>query len=361
MSVVGRVSWLRWARELEGLTPTESLIVHELARLADWRGEAICPVGWLVASTGRHRSTVLRGLRRLADRGVLVREGRRAGGHRAASRLVLVAGPARARCGADEERPRRFAPIPDVALDGPVLAAQDGEELRRLVLEAIDAGWCGPAAVVIARSLVLAVDTRLSKVVRRGVVFSHMSRDEAVMDTISWAWEALRLTQERIAAAAEPWAMWTSITQRATGRRDDARRDGVEVVLVEPARMPCGTDLPGELTVDPERVALDDFGGVLGSVVEALIGAGMDEAVAWAGTRRIVELSLGSPSRRHTQAGDDPRLAGLGADAVCARAWMTLLVGSRRGTRAAALGLAADELAEHARRVVDAYDRAALV
>ena len=40
---------------------------------------------------------------------------------------------------------------------------------------------------------------------------------------------------------------------------------------------------------------------------------------------------------------------------------MTLLVGSRRGTRAAALGLAADELAEHARRVVDAYDRAALV
>ena len=135
----------------------------------------------------------------------------------------------------------------------------------------------------------------------------------------------------------------------------------MEVVLVEPARMPCGTDLPGELTVDPERVALDDFGGVLGSVVEALIGAGMDEAVAWAGTRRIVELSLGSPSRRHTRAGDDPRLADLGADAVCARAWMTLLVGSRRGTRAAALGLAADELAEQARRVVDAYDRAALV
>ena len=243
----------------------------------------------------------------------------------------------------------------------PVLAAQDGEELRCLILEAIDAGWCGPAAEVIARSLVLAADTRLSKVARQGVVCSRMSRDETVMDTISWAWEALRLNQERIAAAAEPWAMWTSITQRATGRRDDARRDGVEVVLVEPARMPCGTDLPGELTVDPERVALDDFGGVLGSVVEALIGAGMDEAVAWAGTRRIVELSLGSPSRRHTQAGDDPRLAGLGADAVCARAWMTLLVGSRRGTRAAALGLAADELAEHARRVVDAYDRAALV
>ncbi|MFC2659564.1 hypothetical protein [uncultured Actinomyces sp.] len=45
MSAVGRVSWLRWARGLEGLTPTESLIVHELARPADWRGEVICPVG----------------------------------------------------------------------------------------------------------------------------------------------------------------------------------------------------------------------------------------------------------------------------------------------------------------------------
>lgn len=215
MSVVGRVSWLRWARELEGLTPTESLIVHELARLADWRGEAICPVGWLVASTGRHRSTVLRGLRRLEDRGVLVREGRRAGGHRAASRLVLVAGPARARCGADEERPRRFAPIPDVALDGPVLAAQDGEELRRLVLEAIDAGWCGPAAEVIARSLVLAADTRLSKVVRQGVVCSRMSRDETVMDTISWTWEALQESTGEIVGAGSPWAMWTVITERA--------------------------------------------------------------------------------------------------------------------------------------------------
>lgn len=45
VSAVGRVSWLRWARGLEGLTPTESLIVHELARPADWRGEVICPVG----------------------------------------------------------------------------------------------------------------------------------------------------------------------------------------------------------------------------------------------------------------------------------------------------------------------------
>ena len=118
----------------------------------------------------------------------------------------------------------------------------------------------------------------------------------------------------------------------------------MEVVLVEPARMPRGTDSPGELTVDLERVALDDFGGVLASVVEALIGAGMDKAVAWAGTRRVVELSLGSSSRRPPRAGDDPRLAGLGADAVCARAWMTLVVGSWR----AALGLAADELAERA-------------
>ena len=239
-----------------------------------------------------------------------------------------------------------------------MLAAQDGEELRCLILEAIDAGWRGRAAEVIARSLVLAVDTKLAGVVRRGVRLSRMSRDEAVMDTISWAWEALRLNAERIAAADAPWAMWTTITQRATGERDGARRDGARVVLVEPDRMPRGLGLPGELTVDPDRVGLDDLGDVLGSVAAALVGAGMDEAVAWAGTRRVVELSLASPSRRHTLAGEDPRLADLGADAACAREWMTLLVGSRRGARASVVGLAAGELAGRARRVVEAYNRA---
>lgn len=361
-----RVSWLRWARRLEGLTPVESLIVRELARLADWRGEVICSLGWLAAETGRHRSTVLRGLRRLEDRGVLVRESRRVGGHRAASRLVLVPLPAAGRT-EEARRPLRrpnargLPSVPEVVLDGPVLAVEDGEELRRLVVEAAAAGWRGQAAEVIARSLVLAVDTKLARVVRRGVAFSQMGRDEAVMDTVSWAWETLRRNAERIAAADSPWAMWTSITQRAAGRGDGTAPDGVRVVPVEPERMPVGAGLPGELTVDADRVALDDFEDVLGSVVEALVGAGMDEAVAWAGTRRIVELSLGSPSRRHTLAGEDPRLADLGADAVCARAWMTLLVGSRRGTRAAVVDLAADELAERARQVVEAYNQAILV
>ena len=99
-----------------------------------------------------------------------------------------------------------------------MLAAQDGEELRCLILEAIDAGWCGPAAEVIARSLVLAADTRLSKVVRQGVVCSRMSRDETVMDTISWTWEALRESTGEIVGAGSPWAMWTVITERAPGR-----------------------------------------------------------------------------------------------------------------------------------------------
>lgn len=354
-----RISWPRWARRLEGLAPSESLIVHELARLADWRGEAICSIGWLAASTGRHRSTVLRGLRRLEDRGVLVRRARRVDGRQAAGGFVLIPRPERDGPARPAPRPaRRLAPVPDVSLDGPVLAAQDGEELRRLILEAIDAGWRGRAAEVIARSLVLAVDTKLAGVVRRGVRLSRMSRDEAVMDTISWAWEALRLNAERIAAADAPWAMWTTITQRATGERDGARRDGARVVLVEPDRMPRGLGLPGELTVDPDRVGLDDLGDVLGSVAAALVGAGMDEAVAWAGTRRVVELSLASPSRRHTLAGEDPRLADLGADAACAREWMTLLVGSRRGARASVVDLAAGELAGRARRVVEAYNRA---
>ena len=351
----GPVPWRAWARSLVGLTPTQAAVVAVLAELADWRGEMVVSVAWLAERSMRPPRSVKRALAGLEADGVIVRRRRRSGGHQGASLVSLVPAPV---VRPEEDAEAVVYAFPDVRGAGPVVEADDDEGLRAAIVRAAAAGWLGEAVEVVCRSLRVAAPVQLATAIERGRVFSRLGAHEALLDTISWAWEALRLNAERIAAADAPWAMWTTITQRATGERDGARRDGARVVLVEPDRMPRDLGLPGELTVDPDRVGLDDLGDVLGSVAAALVGAGMDEAVAWAGTRRVVELSLASPSRRHTLAGEDPRLADLGADAACAREWMTLLVGSRRGARASIVDLAAGELAGRARRVVEAYNRA---
>ena len=64
---------------------------------------------------------------------------------------------------------------------------------------------------------------------------------------------------------------------------------------------------------------------------------------------------LKGESRRHTAAAEDARLEDLGVSAPCARAWMTLLVGSRRGTRASVLEMAPEEVGTMAAKVVKAY------
>ncbi|SPT53463.1 Uncharacterised protein [Actinomyces bovis] len=253
-----------------------------------------------------------------------------------------------------------FPPMPEVPKKGPVVG--DGEELRQMLREAIEHGWVGRATEIVARSLTAAVRTRMSKIVRKGMVYSGMGWQESLADTVSWAWETLRLNESKIVGADDPWGMWTTITDRATGERDGASADAVSLELVEPLKMPVSErGLPGELTVSAERVGIDDFQGVLSAMVEALIEAGMPQEVAWAGTRRIVELSLKGGSRRHTLAGEDPRLTDLGVDGACGRAWMTMFVGSRRGAKTSVLEASPEEVRGRAEAVVEAFNQASFV
>ena len=90
-------------------------------------------------------------------------------------------------------------------------------------------------------------------------------------------------------------------------------------------------------------------------MVAALVEAGMPEVIAWAGMRRVVELSLRGASRRHQLAGEDPRMEDLGVAGRVGREWMTLLVGSRRGVQPSVLQIGAQELAERASRLVSIY------
>ena len=172
---------------------------------------------------------------------------------------------------------------------------------------------------------------------------------------MGWAWEVMRLNARAIAIADSPWAMWTRITRTATLEgRDYPLPEGVSVEVVEPGLVPEGSGLPGALEVS--AVGLDDFQVVMSGLVNALVDAGMAEPLAWAGTRRVTELALAwGESRRQTAAANDSRLADLGASKACARAWMTLLIGSRRGTKASIVALGSEELAERAREVVEAF------
>lgn len=48
-------SWLVWARGVGGLTASQSLVLFELARLADARGVVICAVEYLVGLCCKNR------------------------------------------------------------------------------------------------------------------------------------------------------------------------------------------------------------------------------------------------------------------------------------------------------------------
>ncbi|WP_172119729.1 hypothetical protein [Actinomyces faecalis] len=64
-------------------------------------------------------------------------------------------------------------------------------------------------------------------------------------------------------------------------------------------------------------------------------------------------------SRRHTAAAIDPRLADLGVPPACARAWMTLLAGSRTRTTSSVLALDEHALGQRAAEVVQLLEQPA--
>lgn len=358
MSAPGR-SWVAWAHDLEGLTPTQALVVLELARLADWRGESVCSAAYLAGVTGRCLRSVRLALAGLRARGLVVCRARvRPDGGRASSvhrlvALAAVADPAAARAAPGGGGPGAGAGGRDVAGSGGLISWEDDEGLRAAICRAVDEAWVGEASRLVAASMLVVVGSQFRATVERGRALALMGPQESRWDTASWAWECLRESAEAVMEAESPWALWAEITLRRSSARSlpapSASGDG-SGPLVAGAGL-----LPGDCA-PVEHVGIDDFGDVLGPLVEALVAAGVAEAVAWAGTLRVAELALAGPSRRHTLAAGDPRLADLGASPGCARMWMSLLVGTRRrGEAAGLLGLDASALAARAAEVAEAY------
>ncbi len=353
----GAVPWRVWASRLGGLFATERAVVSCLAGLADWRGELICSTSWMVGVTGASRSSVMRALAGLEAGGALARRRRyrpapaagdwRGSGRlsRGASLITLHA----ARVVPEVEEAWVARELPDFCSRGPYVGTDDDEGLRSAILTASAEGWEGPATGVVARSLDAATGRQLAQAVKRGVVFSALGREESRLDTMGWAWQVLRMSEEAIASAASPWGYWTASTKNQVSRWRDAASPEESF---DPSMMPIVSDpLPGEC--DAPLVGIGEIGPVLGGAVEALVVAGVDETLAWAGMRRVAELAMSASSRAHTSAAQDPRLADLGYSPAAARRMMTLVKGSRRGTKAPVLGLGPDQLRERAQEVAD--------
>ncbi|MDO5048522.1 MAG: hypothetical protein Q4D87_01400 [Actinomycetaceae bacterium] len=342
---------------MSGLTASQSLVLFELARLADARGVAICGVDHLVSATGLARRSVFYALRGLESRGVLYRQARYRQGHKAASRFALVW-----HGGASVVAPQPSV-VEDVwrqdgGFNGQIVpvSVDDNEGLRSVLVQASCEGWDGVASQCLAVTLREVGAYQFAKAVARGVEFSSLSWSHAVADTCGVAWEVARTCTDELVSARRPWALWTTIVTRRVLSRDGAER---AECLTDPLLMPEVGERPGEGSQADTWVSVDDFEGPLERMVDALMAAGMSETLAWAGTRRVAELALSDSTRRHKAAGLDPRLADLGVSEQAGRAWMTMLVGSRRGAKAGLLDLDDESLRVAAREVVDLIENAA--
>ncbi|MDO5049373.1 MAG: helix-turn-helix domain-containing protein [Actinomycetaceae bacterium] len=350
------MSWPVWAQGLRGLTPSQSLVLFELARLADSHGVVICAVEHLTTITGISRRAVFYALSGLEARGALSRQMRYKDGKKASSRFVL-----HATAGASE----RAKSNDDVALAGAkgdasvevpcVLDPSDNEGLRALLVQGSTQGWQGAAGERLAVALKEVGARQFAVAIAGAMQFGGMTRQEAEADTIGIAWEAATTLADKLVQAQRPWAMLTTIVNRRRAGREEL----VSVErAVEPAEMPEEGLRPGMGFEGDVWVSVDDFEGTFVRLVDALISAGMSETLAWAGTLRVAELAVGDASRRHSAAGADPRLSDLGVPPHAARAWMTMLVGSRRGTKGGILTLDDEALTLEARKLVESFDTA---
>ena len=350
----GVLTWVAWARlQVDGLSSTARLALLEVAGLVDTAGAAIVEVSWLAGRLGKSERYTRKVLARLEDAGLLVRQARREDGRQGPSRLQLVRGirerrvraevALSANLGVDQLGPDAFE----------VIDPEDNEGLRRLVREAVDQGWQGVASARIAATAVAHGTVQFWRPIARARQFDGMSAGETLTWVLTIAWLTLRDSPATVLKAKRPWATWTRAVVRACANEStagQADRDAVTFDGVLPeAQQLAWSGAAGGM----QDVSVDDFSGPLLGVVKALVGAGLSETMAWAGSVRCTQIILDAPaSKQHTMAAKDLALANMGVGAAAARAWVSLIVGSRRGAVPGADQASADDLALQASRVV---------
>lgn len=315
--------WTAWSRSLQGYTPTARLVAAELALLADQKGVAMVPLKHLALTTGRTPRAVREALANLSETGRLRRDPALNPGHpfRATRFQLVAADPVEPPAPAEPYRPRADK-------EAYARTQQDGRNLRALIEACVAADWHPPATYELATLIERQGRARFNGIITR-------RRQQGIVtdpwDTLTVAWEVARQHSNAILSARNSWGMWTHLTSIACAKED---KEALATILV--GRESALEALGSQPVPNDDRAVtaygVDDFDDSLLRLVLLLMSASVPEAIAWAGTARILELGATGASRRHWLAARDAKLQALGLDEQAARTWMTLLVGSRRGT-----------------------------
>ncbi|WP_130865290.1 hypothetical protein [Acidipropionibacterium timonense] len=333
------------------------MVLASVALLADETGVAVASRPTLASMARSSTASVGRTVARLCQDGWLERQARRMGNRQGATcwRLgrrfmalrpaVESEGGAPAVVSGSQRRGRAGGQV--------VLAGGSGDVLTgaglRAVLRAVAAdGWDCEEAAGLPAAIMATASTRAAWVARRRA--GHATTAETVADLATALWLVMRQQPGQVAAAANPWGYAVTAAARqvaAADEQDAARRE-----VLDCPEDPSGP-APWEQSSGPVQVSLEDLmaSSSVGyrRLVQVLCGAGVAESLAWAGTCRCAQLAADHhAAARHTAARRDARLAGLGLSPDAASAWMSLLVGTRRGgpARSVLLRLRAGERVE---------------
>lgn len=325
-------SWESWARTVPNLKQSERLILRELAALVDSRGVTKARIDYLQTTTGCSRRTIFRALAGLEERGLITREqARDKQGHWQTSRIQLIRTTATQ---AATDRPNRAqtpVPLPSIPadLEPPAL---DNHELKGLITTAANENWRGKATGTLAAILQSEGPRRFGRIIHQRRTFNDADDQ---WDTLALAWEQLQTGAGQLLQANSVWALWSTMLAAACSREDQNRRDDKE-------NQNHLTDNIDTLAANPEpiptqagesHIGLDDISEIepINQFVNALIEEGINETIAWSATSIVASRITQNESGRHTLVGNDARLHNLGIPPAAARAWMSALVGTRRG------------------------------
>lgn len=198
----------------------------------------------------------------------------------------------------------------------------------RDVLRAAQADrWTGHAATVLHEAINAEVASRLGWMISRR---SSMDRDQARDDLASRMWEILRTETDKICEAENPWGFASRILQRQIDRADEVVFQEVSSFIGDEEEPVVGYDH------GVTHVMLDDllesYGSAHHQLVHRLVEAGVPQGLAWTATRRMVEIAAGGAQRDWiTRARADGALLDMGLPPAVIGAWMSLIVGTRRG------------------------------
>ena len=190
--------------------------------------------------------------------------------------------------------------------------------------------------------------------------FEGETVSDALADVLTLAWLEARASAASMIRARRPWAVWSRAVECAVAEESLASLEDRNAVTAMGVVPEGGSPLAGG--AGELYVGIDELTGPFVRVIDALRDAGMPSTLAWAGSVRIAQIAAHvSVANAHTMAARDATLASLGVSPTAARAWMTLLVGSRRGTVANALDADQKSLSEQAAVVASAWRKTLLI